>query len=43
MSKKEMEKNLEYGDCFNFLGSLFGDILAVVGIEKNIDKEEKNS
>lgn len=43
MSKKEMEKNLEYGDCFNFFGDLFSNILAFVGIEKKLDEEEKNS
>ena len=44
MSKKEMEKNLEYGDCFNFFGSLLGSILAVVGIEEEkLDKNNKNN
>jgi hypothetical protein len=43
MSKKEMEKNLEYGDCFNFIGSIFSDILAVVGIEKKLDEKNKNN
>ena len=47
MSKKEMEKNLEYGDCFNFLGILSSLLVETVGtvkekIEKNIDKVLKN-
>jgi hypothetical protein len=37
MSKKEMEKNLSYGDCFNFFGALFGDLL---GINSDLEKEE---
>ena len=43
MSKKEMEKNLEYGDCFNFIGSFIGNILAIVGIEKKLDEDNKNN
>lgn len=47
MSEKEMEKNLEYGDCFNFLGILSSLLVETVGtvkekIEKNIDKVLKN-
>ena len=38
-----MEKSLEYGDCFNFLGALFGSLLGVVEVEKNIDKKDKNN
>lgn len=34
-----MEKNLEYGDCFNFIGSLFVNFLAVVGVEKKLDEK----
>jgi len=37
-----MEKNLSYGDCFNFLGTLFGSLLGISEIEKNLDKEDKN-
>ena len=36
----EMEKNLSYGDCFNFLGSLLGSIVGDIEIKK-IDKETK--
>ena len=43
MSKKEMEKNLEYGDCFNIIGTFFGDILAVLGIEKKLDEKKKKT
>jgi hypothetical protein len=40
MSEKQMEKNLQYGDCFNFFGLVFGSL--VEGNElKNIDKETK--
>lgn len=39
MSEKQMEKNLSYGDCFNFFGSLF-DIL-VGDNEVKFDKEIK--
>jgi hypothetical protein len=39
MSEKQMEKNLSYGDCFNFFGSLF-NILVGDG-EVKIDKEIK--
>ena len=40
MSEKQMEKNLSYGDCFNFLGSLLG-VLVGDGEVKKIDKELK--
>jgi hypothetical protein len=39
MSKKEMEKSLSYGDCFNFLGALFGDLLGVDQLEKKLDEK----
>jgi hypothetical protein len=39
MSEKQMEKNLQYGDCFNFFGLVFGSL--VEGELKNIDKETK--
>jgi len=38
-----MEKNLEYGDCFNIIGTFFGDILAVLGIEKKLDEKKKKT
>ncbi len=34
-----MEKNLSYGDCFNFFGLVFGYL--VEDELKNIDKETK--
>lgn len=42
MSEKQMEKNLNYGDCNN-LFCFFSDMLANVGetIEKTIDKVVK--
>ena len=39
MSEKQMEKNLSYGDCFNFLGSLLGSLVG--DLEVKIDKEIK--
>jgi len=39
MSEKQMEKNLSYGDCFNFFGSLFN--ILVGDNEIKIDKEIK--
>jgi hypothetical protein len=42
MSKKQMEKELNYGDCFNFLGVVFSDLLESISIKKEIDKK-KNS
>jgi hypothetical protein len=39
MSKKQMEKELSYGDCFNFIGSLFSSLVGDVEIK--IDKEIK--
>ena len=41
MSKKQMEKELSYGDCFNFLGTLFSDLVGDVEIKK-VDKKEKS-
>jgi len=43
MSKKEMEKSLSYGDCFSFLGALFGSLLASEDVEKKLDEKEKNN
>lgn len=34
-----MEKNLSYGDCFNFLGSMFS--ILVGDSEVKVDKEIK--
>jgi hypothetical protein len=39
MSKKQMEKNLSYGDCFNFLGSLLSNLVGDVEV-KEVDKKE---
>jgi len=39
MSKKQMEKSLSYGDCFNFLGSLLGSLVGDVEA-KEVDKKE---
>ena len=36
-----MEKNLSYGDCFNFFWSLFGNLLGVEEIKKELDEKEK--
>ena len=41
-----MEKNLEYGDCFNFFGALSSILVETVGavketIEKTFDKNLK--
>jgi len=36
-----MEKELSYGDCFNFFGSLFGNLLGVGKIKKELDEKEK--
>jgi hypothetical protein len=43
MSKKEMEKNLEYGDCFNFFGALSSVFMEAIGTitEKIVDKNTK--
>jgi hypothetical protein len=41
MSKKEMEKNLSYGDCFNFLGSLLGCLVGNIEL-KEVDKKENS-
>ena len=40
MSEKQMEKNLSYGDCFNFLGSLLGTLVGDIEVKK-VDKEIK--
>ena len=42
MSEKQFEENLNYGDCFNFVGRI-GDLLEGVleKIEKSIDKTLK--
>ena len=37
MSEKQMEKNLSYGDCFNFFGNFFSTLLGVKEVEKSID------
>lgn len=42
MSKKQMEKELNYGDCFNFLGVVFSDLLEGISIKKEVDKEENS-
>ena len=36
-----MEKELSYGDCFNFFGSLFSDLLGDVEV-KEVDKKENS-
>jgi len=43
MSEKQMEKNLSYGDCFNFFGALLGDLLGVDELEKELDENKKNN
>ena len=43
MSKKEMEKNLSYGDCFNFFGTLFSTLLGIDDVEKKLDEKTKNN
>ena len=42
MSEKQMEKNLEYGDCFNFLGAMFVSLVEDIGI-KIVDKKIKKN
>jgi hypothetical protein len=42
MSEKQMEKNLSYGDCFNFFGSLFSNLVGNVEV-KELDEKEKNN
>ena len=39
MSKKQMEKNLEYGDCFNFLGTFFSCFAKTCGLEEVVEKK----
>ena len=41
MSKKQIEENLSYGDCFNFFGSLLGNLVGDVEVKK-VDKEENS-
>jgi hypothetical protein len=41
MSEKQMEKNLSYGDCFNFFGSMFN--ILVGDNEVKVDKEIKKA
>ena len=41
MSKKEMEKNLSYGDCFNFIGTFFNDLVGDIKV-KEVDKKENS-
>ena len=42
MSEKQMEKNLEYGDCFNFLGAMFVDLVDDLRIKIGDKKIKKN-
>lgn len=37
-----MEKNLSYGDCFNFFGSLLGTFLGNTEV-KELDEKKKNN
>ena len=42
MSKKQMEKELNYGDCNNifcFCGNIFKE---VIGVKKEVDKKENS-
>jgi hypothetical protein len=42
MSKKQMEKELNHGDCNNLL-CFFGNIFKeVVGVKKEVDKKENS-
>ena len=34
-----MEKNLEYGDCFNFLGTFFSCFAKTCGLEEVVEKK----
>ena len=45
MSEQEMEKSLEYGDCFNFFGTLSSLFMEIVGDvkEKIVDKNSKKN
>ena len=36
-----MEKELSYGDCFNFFGAFIGDLLGVAELKKELDEKEK--
>ena len=42
MSEKQMEKNLSYGDCFNFLGAMFVGLVEDIRI-KIVDKKIKKN
>jgi len=35
-----MEKNLQHGDCFNFFGLVFGNLVEAIEV-KSIDKKTK--
>ena len=41
MSKKQIEKELEYGDCFNFFGNIFSNFVGVVRL-KEVDEKENS-
>jgi hypothetical protein len=43
MSEKQMEKNLSYGDCFNFFGLVFNSLLGVDELKKELDEKKKNN
>jgi len=36
-----MEKELSYGDCFNFIGSLFSNLVGDIELKK-VDKKENS-
>ena len=40
MSEKQMEKNLSYGDCFNFFGALLNDLLGTNKVKEDLDKKD---
>ena len=41
MSEKQMEKNLQYGDCFNFFGLVFGSLVEALEV-KEVDKKDNS-
>jgi len=41
MSKKQMEKNLSYGDCLNFFGLVFGSLVEALEV-KEVDKKDNS-
>ena len=41
MSKKQIEKELEYGDCFNFFGNIFSNLVEAIGM-KEVDKKDNS-